>query len=259
MSTRGEAVSGSDAIRVAIADRHGLCVAGVLGALDGARDIRVVGRAASSADAPHLLRADPDVLIVDPAGPDSDRVAILAALQRQRRRTRIVVLTALEDSQSIAFARDAGAAAFVLKSVNPLDLPSVIRQAMESSVHLPPPRPEGEPAVLTARERQVSELLVEGRSNAEIARGLGISHAAVKFHVAAVLRKLGVQNRTQAAAAVLTRGRSRLPGRGLAPRTTPPGERTRPHSTRGLPASPSRRQAAGHAAEAEPTAAGRTA
>ena len=113
-------MAGSDAIRVAIADRHGLCVAGVLGALDTARDIRVVGRAASGADAPRLLRAlSPDVLVVDPVGPDADRVAILEALRRQGRRTRIVVLTALEDAKSVAFALDAGAAAFVLKSINP--------------------------------------------------------------------------------------------------------------------------------------------
>jgi DNA-binding NarL/FixJ family response regulator len=238
---------------VAIADRHGLCVAGVLGALEAADDIRVVGRAAS-ADAPRLLQAlDPDVLIVDPAGPDSDRMAILAALRRQARRTRIVVLAALGDARSIAFAWDAGAAAFVLKSVSPVDLPSVIRQAVESSVHLPPPRPEVEPTLLSARERDVLELLVEGRPNADIARHLGISFPAVKFHVAAILRKLGVRTRTQAAAAILGAGRSRAPDR--IPRTASSDQRARARRTRRLRvATPSHRQAVGRAPAGETTA-----
>lgn len=207
----------SDAIRVAIADRQGLCVVGVLDALEAAGDIRVVGRAESGAEAPRLLRSvDPDVLIVDPAGPDADRVAILTELRQPECHTRIVVLTAHEDPQSVAFALDAGAAAYVSKSVNPVDLPSVIRQAVEASVHLPPPPPRTGPAALNTREREVLQLVAEGRSNAQIARSLGISLAGVKFHVAAVLRKLNVRTRTQAAAAVLRHGGARISSRGSA-------------------------------------------
>jgi DNA-binding NarL/FixJ family response regulator len=221
--TRRDAdVRSSDTIRVAIADAQGLSVAAVLGALDAAADIRVVGRAASGADAPRLLRAlDPDVLIVDPAGAESERFAILARLRRERPRTRIIVLTAHDDPRSVSVALDAGATAYVLKSVNPVDLPSVVRQAVDRSVHLPPPPRPPEAVALSTRERQVLELLVEGRSNAEIARRLDSTHATVKFHVATVLRKFGVRNRTQVAAAVLRRSDARAPARESPSRPVP--------------------------------------
>jgi DNA-binding NarL/FixJ family response regulator len=226
-------MSGSDAIRVAIADRHGLCAAGVVSALAAADDIRVVGLAASSADATRLLQAhDPDVLIVDPPEAEPDIVAAIGALRRQAPRTRIVVLTARDDARSVGLALDAGAAAYVLKSINPVDLPSVIRQTVHRSVHLPRPwAPEEQPS-LSARERQVFELVVEGRSNADIAHRLSISHAAVKFHVAAILRKLGVRNRTQAAAALLRPGRSPAPDRGVPARTAASGHAARFHEGR---------------------------
>jgi DNA-binding NarL/FixJ family response regulator len=197
-------------ITVLIADDHPVVRQGLAVLLEVQDDMTLVGEAADGAEAVRLTVAhNPDVLLLDLKLPVLDGLGVLAELRDRGIRTKTVVLTSAAGPTGPALALQAGAAGFLYKDVDPDALVRAIRSVHDGHTVLapeaaslvtarPPPGARGMTA-LTAREREVLTLLADGRSNREIARVLSVSEKTVKTHVSAVLAKLGVADRTQAA------------------------------------------------------------
>lgn len=119
--------------------------------------------------------------------------------------TVVLVCSSRRDPIRIRRVLEAGAAAYILKTLSEADVRCAIRQAFERTIYLftPPRRPRPEPRAehsLTERELEILGLVAAGRSNGEVARMLWLSEATVKLHLSHIYRKLGVANRTAAAA-----------------------------------------------------------
>jgi DNA-binding NarL/FixJ family response regulator len=197
-------------ITVLIADDHPVVRQGLAVLLEVQDDITLVGQASDGPEAVRLtLEHLPDVLLLDLKLPVLDGLGVLSQLQGQAAATRVVILTSAAAPGSPALALRAGAAGFLYKDVDPDALVRAIRSVHDGHTVLAPEaaalvatRPGGEVrgmGALTGREREVLALLADGRSNREIARALGVAEKTVKTHVSAVLAKLGVADRTQAA------------------------------------------------------------
>ena len=193
-------------IKVLVVDDHPVVRQGLRTFLDLQDDITVVGESAdgeSCVDDAERLR--PDVILLDLRMPGADGVTALRGLRDNP--ARVLVVTSYTEPGAVLPAVRAGAAGYVYKDVDPPALAAAIRSVHAGHVLLHPDvarlLAEGEAhpgaAELTARERDVLALLARGRSNREIARALSLSEKTVKTHVSAILGKLGVQDRTQAA------------------------------------------------------------
>lgn len=193
-------------IRVLVVDDHPVVRQGLRTFLDLQDDITVVGESADGAacvaDAERLR---PDVILLDLRMPGTDGVTALRGLRDNP--ARVLVITSFTEPGAVLPAVRAGAAGYVYKDVDPPALAAAIRSVHAGHVLLHPEvarllaagedRPG--PSELTARERDVLAEVARGRSNREIARALSLSEKTVKTHVSAILGKLGVQDRTQAA------------------------------------------------------------
>jgi DNA-binding NarL/FixJ family response regulator len=195
-------------IRVLVVDDHPVVRQGLRTFLDLQPDLTVVGEADSAAGCvTQVEQLHPDVVLLDLRMPDGDGVSALRELRARGLTSRVLVVTSFTDPDAVLPAVRAGAAGYVYKDVDPPALAAAVRAVHAGHVLLHPDvarlltetdrSPAG--ARLTARERQVLALLARGRSNREIARDLGLAEKTVKTHVSAVLSKLGVQDRTQAA------------------------------------------------------------
>ncbi|HKP17161.1 MAG TPA: response regulator transcription factor [Gaiellaceae bacterium] len=196
-------------IRVLIADDHAVVRSGVEHALAGHADVELAGTAASGPEAVTLAREqEPEVVLMDLEMPGMDGIEATRQIVAERAETRVVVLTAFSDRPRVLRALDAGACGYLLKDAEPEDLVAAVRAAAAGEAPLAPKaaasvlveRRERRPADdLTEREREVLGLIAEGLPNKLIANRLRISERTVKAHVSAVLRRLGVDDRTQAA------------------------------------------------------------
>jgi DNA-binding NarL/FixJ family response regulator len=192
------------ALKVLLADDHRLTLAGVRRVLDESGDIVVVGEAYSGVDVLPLVRsAGPDLVVLDLQMPKMDGLSCLDLIRRHHPLVKVVIFSATTTTAEISTAFRNGASAYVLKTVNPLDLPAVIRQAAEGTVYYPPP-PAAAPATkdaadLTERERTILGAVMRGLSNKAISQEFWVTEQTVKFHLSNVYRKLGVPNRTAAA------------------------------------------------------------
>ncbi len=193
-------------IKVLVVDDHPVVRQGLRTFLDLQDDITVVGESAdgeSCVDDAERLR--PDVILLDLRMPGADGVTALRGLRDNP--ARVLVVTSYTEPSAVLPAVRAGAAGYVYKDVDPPALAAAIRSVHAGHVLLHPDvarlLAEGEAhpgsAELTARERDVLAQVARGRSNREIARALSLSEKTVKTHVSAILGKLGVQDRTQAA------------------------------------------------------------
>lgn len=198
----------AERIRVLIVDDHPVVRQGLRTFLDLQEDLSVVGEAADGRTCVELVqRLRPDVVLLDLRMPDGDGVAALRGLRERGVSARVLVLTSFTEPAAVLPAVRAGAAGCVYKDIDPSALATAIRAVHAGHVLLNPDvarlltagdtQPAG--AHLTARERDVLGQLARGRSNREIARALTVSEKTVKTHVSAVLSKLGVADRTQAA------------------------------------------------------------
>ncbi|MBI4504621.1 MAG: response regulator transcription factor [Chloroflexi bacterium] len=201
----------SDAISVIVADDHPLFLEGVVHSLRTADDIAVVGQAADAAGALRLAREHlADVVLLDIAMPGSGLQAardIATACPA----TKIVMLTVSEDEDDLLSALKAGASGYVLKGVSARDLASVVRAVHRGEVYVAPalaghilremtkPRSLGPLSELTAREREVLELVAAGLSNHEIGGRLSLAEKTVKHYMTNILAKLQVRSRVEAA------------------------------------------------------------
>jgi DNA-binding NarL/FixJ family response regulator len=192
-------------IRVLVADDHAVVRQGLRTFLDLQEDISVVGEAADGAEAVALAeRLSPDVVLLDLVMPGMDGIEALRRLRVAVPTARAIVLSSFVDDDKLFPAVRAGAAGYLLKDVQPAELVAAIRTVHGGGALLHPSvaaRLMDELAAdpLTPREREVLVLIGRGMSNKLIARELGIAEKTVKAHVSAVLAKLGVTDRTQAA------------------------------------------------------------
>jgi DNA-binding NarL/FixJ family response regulator len=199
-------------LRVVVADDHALMRSALCLLLTPEEGLEVVGEAASGTEVlPLVDRTRPDVLVLDLHMPQLDGFRCLEQLAEHHPGVRVVVLSGSDDEASIEAAFRRGAVAYVLKSIDPVDLPAAVRQAVAGCVFQPgallaaartsPSRAAG----LSDKECEVLAELAKGHSNRQIAQTLWLSEQTVKFHLRNVYRKLGVGNRTEALRLALDR------------------------------------------------------
>jgi len=193
------------ALKVLLADDHRLTLAGVRRVLDESGDIVVVGEAYSGEDVLPMVRStEPDLVVLDLQMPKVDGLSCLDLIRRHHPTLKVIIFSATTAAAEISTALQNGACAYVLKTVNPLDLPAVIRQAAEGTVYYPPPSTAAvtttkDTGDLTERERTILAAVMRGLSNKEISQEFWVTEQTVKFHLSNVYRKLEVPNRTAAA------------------------------------------------------------
>lgn len=207
-------------MRVAIADDHRLMLDGIKRALETAPDITVVGEAMSGDGMLEIIpQCDPDIVILDLRMPNGDGLETLTRIRERHPALKVIILSMFDDSEHVDQALRRGADGYVVKSINPLDLPSTIRQVVEGTVHLrgvtigteasgadhdsdhggtTGGEIRGPVSSLTDRELSILKLVAEGLSNMDIANKLFVTEQTVKFHLSNIYRKLGVSNRTEA-------------------------------------------------------------
>jgi DNA-binding NarL/FixJ family response regulator len=192
--------------RVLIADDHPLVLAGIRRALGEVEDIEIVGEASVGSQVlPLVGRTDPDLVLLDIRMPQLDGLACLDLIRQRHPDVKVVVLSAYSDRDHIESALRRGASAYIVKSVNSLDLASALRQAVEGTVvHVlgSPQDDDGDSAGaagLTKREIAMLKALARGLSNQAIGKEMWVTEQTVKFHLRNIYRKLGVGSRTEAA------------------------------------------------------------
>lgn len=154
-----------------------------------------------------LRRDKVAVLLVGIDGLTGWERVLEGARRKGPRAPKLVVLGADEDPRTVERALELGADAYVAKRARPEDVPFVVRQVLSPEVYQVRPAGNGKetrkggrhPGELTPREHEILELVARGRSNAQIAKSLGISEPTVKGHLWRLYRKIGVSNRTAAA------------------------------------------------------------
>jgi DNA-binding NarL/FixJ family response regulator len=208
----------SGVIRVLVADDEVMVRAGVKAILAAAPDIEVVAEAGDGREALGLARAHrPDVALLDIRMPVLDGLGAAAEFRRAAPDTAVVMLTTFSEDEYIIRALDSGASGFLLKSGDPYELMAAVRAAHGGASYLSPQvahrliqqvsggrmtrqaKAKQRIAALSPREREVLALVGAGLSNAEIAQRLFLVEGTVKAYVSAVLSRLEVKNRVQAA------------------------------------------------------------
>jgi DNA-binding NarL/FixJ family response regulator len=156
-----------------------------------------------------LSESNPDLFVVELSA-YVGRVEAADAIRVARERApgiRVIVLSTVADPEHIDRALNAGAVAYVIKTAQPDDLASAVRQAFDHSIFFPGSAETAAPAMapaseadtpLTKRELEILRLVAEGHSNADMARKLWVTEQTVKFHLSNIYRKLDVANRTEA-------------------------------------------------------------
>jgi DNA-binding NarL/FixJ family response regulator len=204
-------------ISVVIADDQTLVRDGFRMILDAQDDIQVVGEAADGFEAVERARElRPHVVLMDVRMPGRDGLEATRELLRESPKTHVLILTTFDLNEYVYEAMRAGASGFLLKDIPRSQLiegvrtvaggeallaPTITKRLIEQFVRRPPASVRPLPPkldALTAREREVLQLLARGRSNAEIATELCVSEATVKTHVAHALAKLDLRDRVQA-------------------------------------------------------------
>lgn len=205
-------MSGPGRLRVLIVDDHAIMRAGLAAILGRAADLEVVGQASDGPGAIEAYRRlRPDVLLMDVGLPGMNGIEATRALCEEFPEARIIILTVHDGDEYVYRALRAGARAYLLKDVGGDEMIEAVRLVGSGKRLLAPAaaarlaeRVAG--SELTEREHAVLSILVEGKSNADIARKLGITESTVKAHVNNILSKLGVRHRTEAAAVAVRRG-----------------------------------------------------
>jgi DNA-binding NarL/FixJ family response regulator len=205
---------------VLIVDDHAVVRQGLQALLTSRPEVRVVGEAADGAQAVQLAQAlQPDVILLDLLMPEMDGVAVMQQVRQAGLRNKILILSSSLDDERVLAAVRAGADGYILKASRVGELVQAIvrvaqgQRVLDSAVtqvlmeHLHEDNPV---ASLSEREREVFEELARGRSNYEIAAVLHIGEATVRTHVASVLDKLGLRDRTQIIIYALKRGLIRI-------------------------------------------------
>jgi len=203
-------------IRVLIADDQDLVRAGFAMIIDSREDLEVVGEAGDGLAAVALAKkTQPDVILMDVRMPRMDGIEATRQLAGANSPARIIMLTTFDLDEPVYAALRAGASGFLLKDIRPDDLAAAVRVVARGEALLAPTvtrrlldrfageLPGGTPPrtleALSEREVEVLTLVARALSNDEIAERLTLSRATVKTHLSAILFKLGLRDRVQAA------------------------------------------------------------
>jgi len=209
-------------MRILIVDDHALVRRGMSYVVKEGFPDAEVSEAGSAAAALVILRAQKvDLALVDVRMPDLDGLDLLRSVKAEWPDIPVIMLSTYENAPYVKRALSDGASGYLLKDATPEDLSQAINVAMSGSGNVLSPRViqnlfddaesnshngRRSEFSLTQRENDILGLLSEGRSNRDIAQSLFLSEKTVKAHLAAIFRKLGVTNRTQAAMAAVSMG-----------------------------------------------------
>ena len=203
-------------VRVLIVDDDDLMRTGLRGVLTTDEAMEVVGEAGDGSEAVYRTRLlRPDIVLMDVRMPDLDGISATREVLAAFPEVKVVILTTFEEDDYIFGALNAGASGFLLKRTRPEELvaalhtiaagdallsPSVTSRVIERMAQQPEPDASRDARLeeLTAREREVLELVARGLSNGEIAEELVIGESTVKTHVKRILAKLDARDRVQA-------------------------------------------------------------
>ncbi|MEP6693974.1 MAG: response regulator transcription factor [Chloroflexota bacterium] len=217
-------------IRVVLADSSRLTTMGISQVLQREADIELVGTAADGDEAAaKTLELEPDVLVIEADLPRTSGIKVTQRIRRELPHVGVVVLTAKDEEQTLFEAIRAGAAAYLNKDCDPVELVDAIRKARagqfiinekvftrpavaskvlaefrELSVYGPGSSHVFAP--LSPREVQILDNIAQGMTNKEVAYALAISEQTVKNHMSSILRKLSVNDRTQAVVYAIRQG-----------------------------------------------------
>jgi DNA-binding NarL/FixJ family response regulator len=225
----------ADRIRILIVDDHALFRVGISNILSREREIEVVGEAADGRAAVEMVgMVSPSIVLMDLSLPAPGGLDTTQRIRREFPAIAVVVMAQDEDEESLFASIKAGAAAFVIKDISPEDLIHVIRRvsqgeflindkvfskpAVASRVlkefrELAVYGQEAQPifAPLSPREVEILDNIAQGMTNKQVAYALSISEQTVKNHMSSILRKLSVNDRTQAVVYAMRQGWIRMP------------------------------------------------
>lgn len=195
--------------RILIADDHAIVRMGLSLLLAAEADFQVVGEAGDGQQTvAECVRLRPDVVVLDLMMPKKDGVAVTEELHQLLPDAKIVILTSFGTAEGLSRTIQHGASGIVLKNSAETELVPAIRKALAGEHHfssgLRRQLKLSIPAVtLTSRQEDILRSVMEGLSNADIARQQGVAEITVKNHLTAIFNKLGVSNRAEAAALAL--------------------------------------------------------
>lgn len=212
-------------MKILIVDDHALVRRGMGHVVRESFPDAEIVEAGSSSDALEIMDSTRvDVALVDVRMPDSDGLELLHQMKSRWPSVPVIMLTSFDHAQYVRRALAEGAAGYMLKDATPEDLEQAIKVALSGGGNVLSPKviqnlfesmdassdnggvAHRSASVLTQRETDILSLLAEGKSNRDISRSLFLSEKTVKAHLAAIFRKLGVTNRTQAAMAAVSMG-----------------------------------------------------
>jgi DNA-binding NarL/FixJ family response regulator len=200
-------------IRVFIVDDHELVRRGLIDLLTTTDDLIIVGEAATAGEALRRIpAAAPDVALLDARLPDGSGIDVCREIRSSHENVRCLILTSYDDDEALYAAVMAGASGYLLKQIGGNSLIDGIRQVAAGRSLLDPAvtqklldrlrhpvEPDPVAGSLTAREREILDLIADGCTNRQIGERLFIAEKTVKNYVSGLLTKLGMQRRTQAA------------------------------------------------------------
>jgi DNA-binding NarL/FixJ family response regulator len=199
-----------DTIRVLLADDHPLVRAGIRAILNAETDITLIAEATDGHEARHMsAHLQPDVLLLDLRMPGPPPTEVIPYVRERCPGTRILILSAYDDEVYVRRMASCEIAGYVLKEEAIESIVHAIRAIMAGQVWFSPsiqakllqshdPRLRAPEQLLTARERQILDLLVEGWDNARIAQTLNLAEQTVRNHLSRIYMKLDVRSRTEA-------------------------------------------------------------
>ncbi len=188
-------------LRVLLADDHRLMLAAARRVLERHDDFEIVGEVMRGTQVlPAVGSLDPDVVLLDIRMPGLDGIACLKRLRAHGFEVPVVIISSYVDDEHVEAARLAGAAAYVGKTVDPAELPEIVRAAAGAapfSVSVPG-AVRDDTNELSERELTVLAALTRGLSNRQIGEELWVSEQTVKFHLRNIYRKIDVKKRAEA-------------------------------------------------------------
>lgn len=201
-------------LRILLVDDHDVVRAGLRSVFDNTDDLTVIGEAGTAAEAIRRVGLDlPDIVVLDVRLPDGSGIDVCREVKERWPATRVLILTSYADQDALIEAYDAGASGYILKRVDSLGLLDAVHQvgkgALVFGVALDAAlankiRSSGQAHakidLLSLQERNVLDLLAQGRSNKQIAETMFLSDKTVKNYVSHILSKLEMASRTEAAA-----------------------------------------------------------
>ena len=204
-------------IKVLIVDDHEMVRLGLSTYIGVQPDLEVVDQAENGQEGVEMALKDrPDIILMDLVMPVKDGIEATKEILKAWPQARIIILTSFIDDAKVYPAMEAGAASYILKTATAEEIAKAIRQTASGERVLEPQvttkmmnrmnHPQSQYDELTNREREVLQLIAQGKSNQEIATELFITLKTVKTHVSNILAKLDVEDRTQAAIYALKHG-----------------------------------------------------